>query len=276
VPSPTETVLATSLIRLKPQAGSRGEARQHGKPDNPTMRGGGMRNAGWDPLPEALMRTRMVDVVHVLREQSMEVSLTEDQQVVQAFTPHASHKPFTHSVRSGACTGVCRTVIPVASAIWSNMGPNLSSLSVSGSEGPRPTAWHSAAAVPPTRRRVTGNVEPDDLSGSQRHDEEGKDGAEEDIVSLQEIARPDLLTVIVQERRPPLAGRSWATCTAHIILHRALADMDREFEQLAPDALGSPEAILSNQPCDQVHHVRGQPRDVGWCSRLAPPQQAEP
>jgi len=96
-------VLATSLIHLKPVVVVK--PAQHGKPDNPTMRGGGMRHAGWDPLPEALMRTCVVDVVHVLREQDMEVSLTEDQQVVQAFTPHASHKPFTRSVRSGCLHG---------------------------------------------------------------------------------------------------------------------------------------------------------------------------
>jgi hypothetical protein len=37
------------------------EPAEYGKPDNPAMRGGGMRHAGWDPLPEALMRARMIE-----------------------------------------------------------------------------------------------------------------------------------------------------------------------------------------------------------------------
>ena len=42
-----------------------------------------------------------MDVAHVLRERSMEMSFTENQQVVQAFTPYTFHKPFPQSVRSG-------------------------------------------------------------------------------------------------------------------------------------------------------------------------------
>ena len=80
------------------------EPGEYGKHDN-TIRGGGMGYAGWDPLPEALMRARMIHVVHVLGEHSPQVSFTEDQQVVQAFTPYPSHKPFTHSVRSGCLHG---------------------------------------------------------------------------------------------------------------------------------------------------------------------------
>jgi len=77
------------------------EPAEYWKRENPTMRSEWMRHAGRDLLPDTLMRARMVDVVHVLREHSMEVSFTENQQVIKALAPHASHKPFTQSVRSG-------------------------------------------------------------------------------------------------------------------------------------------------------------------------------
>jgi len=51
------------------------------------------------------MRTYMVDVVHVLREYRMELSFTEDQQVVQAFTPHTAQKAFTDCIRLGCLYG---------------------------------------------------------------------------------------------------------------------------------------------------------------------------
>jgi hypothetical protein len=54
------------------------EPAEYWKPDDPTMRGGGMLHTRRDPLPETLMRTRMVDVVHILREQNKKVSLTEE------------------------------------------------------------------------------------------------------------------------------------------------------------------------------------------------------
>jgi hypothetical protein len=57
-----------------------------------------MPYARWDPLPETLMRARMVDVAHVLREHSPEVSFTEDQQVVKALAPHTAQEPFTERV----------------------------------------------------------------------------------------------------------------------------------------------------------------------------------
>jgi hypothetical protein len=63
------------------------EPAEFGKSNDPPMRGGGMYHALWDPLPEALMRARMVDVAHVFREHSPEVSFTEDQHVVEALAP---------------------------------------------------------------------------------------------------------------------------------------------------------------------------------------------
>jgi hypothetical protein len=81
----------TSVVVVKPA--------EYGKSDDPPMRGRGMYHARWDPLPEALMRARMVHVAHVPREHSPEVSFTEDQQVVKALAPHTGQKPFTHSVR---------------------------------------------------------------------------------------------------------------------------------------------------------------------------------
>jgi len=44
-----------------------------------------------------------------------------------------------------------------------------------------------------------------DLAGSQFHDEIYKHGAKEQVIRLHKIARPDLVRMIRQERRPGLA-----------------------------------------------------------------------
>jgi len=122
------------------------------------------------------------------------------------------------------------------------MGPNLSSLSRIKKRGPTPhgVAFLSCCATQAAvGDRVTSNH---NLSGSQCHDQEGKDGAEENIVGLQEIARPDLPAVVLEERRPPLAARTWPTRTTHILLYRAPADADGKLEQFAPECVRLPKA----------------------------------
>jgi hypothetical protein len=82
----------------------------------------------------------------------------------------------------------------------------------------------------------------DDAAGTQVDDEEEEDRAEKEVVALDEIAGPDVLGVILDEGGPGLAARL-ASAGPHVLLDRSPAHADANLEQLATDALGSPEMI---------------------------------
>jgi hypothetical protein len=49
----------------------------------------------WDSLPKPLMGSRVIEVFSVLLHYALQVSLTQDQETVQAFPPHTTQEPFT-------------------------------------------------------------------------------------------------------------------------------------------------------------------------------------
>ncbi|MFT4572223.1 MAG: hypothetical protein ACI841_003545 [Planctomycetota bacterium] len=61
-------------------------------------------------------------------------------------------------------------------------------------------------------------------------DEEREDRSEEDIVSLQKIAGPDMATMIAQEGLPGLTARRLQTHRTHVLLNRRLSVPDAELE----------------------------------------------
>ena len=94
----------------------------------------------------------------------------------------------------------------------------------------------------------------DDAAGDQVNDEKKEDRAEEEVVALDEITGPDVVGVILDERGPCLAARL-ASAGPHVLLDRSLAHADADLEQLAADALGSPETILAGHLPDQPDGV---------------------
>ena len=57
------------------------------------------------------------------------------------------------------------------------------------------------------------------------------------------LAGPDIVRVIPEERAPGLTGWPSRADGAHVFLNRPLADVDAELEQLAANALGTPETV---------------------------------
>ena len=68
---------------------------------------------------------------------------------------------------------------------------------------------------------------------------EGEERPEEHVVKLEEVARPDVRRVIVEECGPCLAIRTGWTRLPHILLHGSLGNLDAELEQLAAVPLGT-------------------------------------
>ncbi len=79
-----------------------------------------------------------------------------------------------------------------------------------------------------------------DAPRAKLSDEEREQGAEQGIMELEEIAGPDLPSVILKECCPGLTMRTWWPSLLYVPLNCSLRDLDVDFEQLAADSLGTP------------------------------------
>ena len=79
--------------------------------------------------------------------------------------------------------------------------------------------------------------------------------------------------MILQKCRPGLSAFSGAD-PAHVLLDRALADLDAELEQLSLDALGSPETASAGHLANQLDGFFRQWR-ASSRSRSEPPEEAK-
>jgi len=90
--------------------------------------------------------------------------------------------------------------------------------------------------------------------------EKGKERAKEEIGYLQEVTSPDVLGMVVQERRPILPSWSWCANSSHVFLNGALADMNTKLKSILANPLSSPESILRCHFPDQGNSLWRYPR----------------
>src|SRR6185312_13018658 len=93
-------------------------------------------------------------------------------------------------------------------------------------------------------------------------------------MGLYEVATPDLMRVILEERRPGLTATALMR-PPHVLLDGALADQDAELQKLTPDALRAPEAILRSHFSDQLDRIGGQSPLPRSAPRPSPPEEPE-
>ena len=153
--------------------------------------------------------------------------------------------------------------------------PNLASLSRMRKRGVWPYGVGSRELLgDPGIGGMTGHANMNDFSALQLDNEEGKERAKEQVDDRQEVAGPHVVCMVVQEGAPGLSRRAGAWM-AHILLDRALGDVNPQFEQFPADTLGSPLTIVAGHGFDQSD---GLGRDFG-CPRSRfrslPPEPAE-
>src|SRR5260221_12012847 len=72
------------------------------------------------------MGSGLVEVENICFEEAVEVLLMEDQEVIQAFSPHASQKAFTNGIRAARVRyGVRSTLMPLVISTRATSVPNL-------------------------------------------------------------------------------------------------------------------------------------------------------
>jgi aspartate oxidase len=99
-------------------ASDRGAERDHG---------GGV--VGWRVLIQALVRTVVIEMAHVVVKNSSGVSFVVDQQPVGALGADAAHEAFRIAVRPGRAGGIFTTVMPSEAKTASKAAVNLQSRS---------------------------------------------------------------------------------------------------------------------------------------------------
>jgi CheY-like chemotaxis protein len=101
-----------------------------------------------------------------------------------------------------------------------------------------------------------------DALAAVRDDEEGVEWPKEEVGDREEVAGPDLMGVVAQERWPRLpAATRWAGL-AQVALDRRPSYADTELEELAPDALRAPHAVGRRHLPDQGHRLGREGRAV--------------
>ena len=157
-------------------------------------------------LVNSLMRSSVIEVPHVCFEETVELLFMKDEEVIQAFSPHAPQKAFADGIRSWSsvrrskyfdatrCCHPCKT-LPEFAVIISN-------------QIARPFPIRSCFSQLLRHPGIGGrsrHIHVNHLPRFQVDDEEGEERTEEEITDLQEIAGPHLCRMIAQESPPILS-----------------------------------------------------------------------
>lgn len=115
----------------------------------------------------------------------------------------------------------------------------------------------------------------DNLARAEFSDDEGEERLEEHVRQLQEVAGPDVVGVIPEERGPCLTRRFWWAPLSHVPLNRARGNLDANLQQFTSNALSGPESVLRCHVLDQRDRLQRDLRLMQWRARFALPEQSE-
>src|SRR5712692_7960911 len=194
------------------------------------------------------MRSGLIEVHNIRLEETVELLLMEDQEVIQAFSSHAPQKAFADGIRLRSpvrrpkhfdATGCCHS---------GKTRPEFAVIIPNEVFWPFPIRSRLPQLLrDPEIGRRSCHIHVDDLARLQLDDEESKDRTEEEIRHLQEITGPHLCSMIAQERFPVLSPGSFWANVPHILLDSPFTHPDIQLEEFSTDALCSPESVVCCQ-----------------------------
>jgi len=193
-------------------------------------------------------------VERVLVENALQVALSENDYVIEAFASNATKESLAHGIHQRCLYGCSHYANSDARGDAIEVCPKL--VVAIANENLRPLSEGRGIAQLLRRpslaaRACHSNV--NDALGVLVDDKECEDRTKPDVVSLKEVAGPDRM--IAQERPPRLAVMPTSAATAaHVLLHRALRNADSKFQELAADSLRSPKAVSPRHASDEIDH----------------------
>lgn len=181
------------------------------------------------------MRSGLIEVHRICIEKPGELLLLEDEEVIQAFSPHAAQKTFTDCIRLGSsirrpkdldaagCCYTCKILAEFADII------------------PDEIIWclpirccFSELLCHPRIGGRSRHTHVNDLPRLQLDDEKRKKWTKEEISDLQKIASPYLCCMIAEKGLPGLATSAFWSDLLHILLDGSFTYVDIQLEEFTP------------------------------------------
>ena len=155
------------------------------------------------------LRSSLIEVLDIATKDTMQLLLLEDEQVIETLSPHTAQKAFTDGI---GARSVIRCFQDLDAAGGCHARETGSKLAVTiPNEILRPLSKRSRfpqlLCGPGIGRRAS-DAHMDDSPRVQIDDEEGKQRTKEKVGDLQEITRPHVFGMRVQEGSPGLSSLS--------------------------------------------------------------------
>jgi len=220
------------------------------------------------------MCSNVVVIASIGSQDSAQMRLAQDNDVVHTFTPDRSDQPFGKAILPRR--GWCSRLVPDAHGAQS--APD------DAAKDPIPIADEVARSFIPRKclryltgnpfgRRICRDVDPDEVSAAESDDDEGIEQVETDGRDHEQVHGGDVRRVVAQEGPPPLAGRP--PSFDHVLGDAGLRDLKPELEQFAVNAWRAPKRIFDAHPPDQRAQLRVDLRSPSLWARLPTPVAAK-
>src|SRR6204780_652370 len=207
-------------------------------------------------------------------QNSAQMRLAQDNDVVHAFTPDRSDQPFGKAILPRR--GRCGRLVPDAHGAQSardDAAIDPVAIADQVVRGPIPGKCLRYLTCNPFGRRICCDVNPDKVSAVEPDDDEGIEQVETDSWNNEQVHGGNVGRVVTQEGPPSLAGRPRPF--DHVLGDARLRDLKPEFEQFAGDAWRPPKRILHPHPPDQRAQLRFNLRSSSLWARLPTPVAAK-
>lgn len=225
-----------------------------------------------DLLPDALMWSGAIIVMDILLNDAMQLFAMQNEHVIQTLSSQTTYEPLTEGISSGSshwcfqnldaagdsCKVRTKFVVPVTDQVLWPIFPGCGFAQLLGS---------------PFVGGRSGDGGMHDATGLQFDDHKDVQWTEEQIVNNSEVTSPDVPGVVLQEGAPGLT--SFLPCDGHVLLDRALADLDPQLEQFSADAFCAPQKVISGYLLDELDGFWRDARLPLLGFRFAPPVDAE-
>src|SRR6266478_6302942 len=220
------------------------------------------------------MCSNVVVIASIESQDSAQMHLAQDDDVVHTFTPDRSDQPFGKAILPRR--GWCGRLVPNAHGAQSArddaaIDPVAIADEVVRSLIPRKCLRYLTCN--PFCRRICCDVDPDEVSAAEPDDDEGIEQAKTDRWNNEQVHGRNVRRVVTQEGSPSLAGRR--PSFDHVLGDARLCDFKPELEQFAVDAWRAPKRILHAHPPDQYAQLRFDLRSPSQWARLPTPVVAK-
>src|SRR6202011_3604022 len=220
------------------------------------------------------MRSNAVVIDRIVFQNSAQMCLAQNDDVIQTLAPDRSDQPFG------------KAVLPRRSW-WDRLVPNAHGAQSACDDGTIdaiPIADHVARSLIPREcfcdlarnpfgGRMCCDADPDQLSAIQPHYDVGVEQIETDSWNNEQVHGGNVRRVVMQEGPPSLTGRP--PPFDHVLGDARLRDLKPELEQFAVNAWRAPKRILHAHPPDQYAQFRVDLRSPSLWARLPTPVAAK-